>query len=169
MKSNIALIGFMGTGKTMAGMLLAKELGKSFVETDELIEKRSGKPIKRIFSEDGEFSFRRLERDVIKEVSSSKGLVISCGGGAVLDEANVDNLRKSSFVILLTAAPGAILDRTSRGDARPMLTDPDRLGNIKRLLATRMRAYTSAADFSIDTTRSRVNEVVDEIIGRVKG
>ncbi len=168
MKSNIALIGFMGTGKTTAGSMLARMLGRRFVETDELVEERAKKPINRIFAEDGEFSFRRIERDVIKDVSSSEGQVISCGGGAVLDEDNVDALRRSSIVILLTASPGAILDRTSGGDTRPMLTDPDRLGNIKALLATRTRAYSSAADFSIDTTMIRVNEVVDEIIRKVK-
>ena len=81
MKTSIALIGFMGTGKTVVGKALAEKLGREFVELDTLIEQKAGKPISEIFQQDGEVAFRELEIEVTKEVSENKNQVIACGGG----------------------------------------------------------------------------------------
>ncbi len=167
MRSNIALIGFMGTGKSAAGTMLAERLGKRFVETDALVEERAGKPIGRIFAEGGEGSFRVIEKGVIKDVSAMDGLVISCGGGAVLDIENVEALRSRSVVVLLKASPRAIMERIARGDARPLLGNRYSLEDVKRLLDSRTRAYESAADFAIDTTGLDVGTVVDIMIEKV--
>ena len=90
MKTNIALVGFMGVGKTAVGEALAKKLDRKFVELDLLIEQRAGKPIPEIFQQDGEVAFRELEIEVTKEVSRDKNLVIACGGGLVLNKINID-------------------------------------------------------------------------------
>ena len=103
MKSSIALIGFMGTGKTAVGRALAKKLNREFVELDSLIEQRAGKSIPDIFQQDGEIAFRELEIEVTKEVSRAKNLVIGCGGGIVLNKINIDRLRKEARIVYLTA------------------------------------------------------------------
>lgn len=167
MKSNIALIGFMGTGKTTVGKLLAEKLGKRFIETDELIAKRVGKSIPKIFEEDGETRFREVERELIKEVAEMKNVVISCGGGVVLNRTNIERLKINVVLVLLTTSPEAILKRTSNDNGRPLLNTPSRLEEIKELLRFRKSFYNSAADFMIDTTNLEIDEVVDKIINQV--
>ena len=97
MKTNIALIGFMGVGKTVVGQLLAKKLARKFLELDLLIEQKAGKPIPEIFRQDGEITFRELEIAAAKEVASEKDVVIACGGGIVLNKINIDRLREFIF------------------------------------------------------------------------
>ena len=111
MKSNIALIGFMGAGKTAVGRTLAEKLGKRFVELDSLIEQKAGKSVAEIFQQDGEISFRELEIEVTKEVSRERNLVIACGGGIVLNKINIDRLREESIIVYLVASPEVILRR----------------------------------------------------------
>lgn len=167
MKTNIALIGFMGTGKTTVGKSLAKKLGKKFIEVDELITKRAGRSIPRIFTEDGETKFRELEMELTKEVGEMENAVISCGGGLVLNKINIDRLKKNSIVILLEAPHEIILKRISNDNGRPLLNTPDQLKEIKNLLEAREPFYKSAADVVIDTTDLNVVEVVNEIIDQV--
>src|ERR1035437_3779739 len=115
MKSNIALIGFMGTGKTAVGKLLAARLNKKFIELDDLIVQAAGKPITQIFEQDGEIAFRELEIAVVKQVAQRKRQVIACGGGIVLNRINIDRLKENGVVVLLTATPSVILKRTLAG------------------------------------------------------
>ena len=98
MKTSIALIGFMGTGKTAVGKALAAKLGREFVELDSLIEQKAGKTIPEIFQQDGEIGFRELEIEVAKEVAVKKKAVIACGGGIVLNKINIDRLRKEGII-----------------------------------------------------------------------
>jgi shikimate kinase len=158
---NIALIGFMGTGKTTIGRLLAEKLKKEFIETDSLIEDRARKTISRIFAEDGESRFRELEIEAIREAAEAEGAVISCGGGAVLNRINVDRLREKSMIILLEASPEEIFRRTSSVE-RPLLAG-ERLKEIKILLKKREPFYQNAADYRIDTTGLQVEAVLDRI------
>ncbi len=162
---NIALIGFMGTGKTTIGRLLAKKLQKEFIETDDLIENRARKTIPRIFKEDGESKFRELETEAIREAAEVEGSVISCGGGAVLNKINVDRLREKAAIILLEASPEEVFRRTSGGE-RPLLAG-DRLKKIKLLLKKREPFYSDAADYRIDTTELDVEAVLDKILSWV--
>ena len=113
MKTNVALIGFMGVGKTAVGKALAEKLNKKFVEMDALIEQKAGKPIPDVFQQDGEIAFRELEIEVAKEVSGKKNTVIACGGGVVLNKINIDRLRRECVIIYLAASPRTILKRTS--------------------------------------------------------
>jgi shikimate kinase len=103
MKTNIALIGFMGTGKTAVGRLLAEKLNKKFLEQDSLIEQKAGKSIPEIFRQNGEISFRELEIAATKEIAREQNAVIACGGGVVLNKINIDRLKESSVVVYLTA------------------------------------------------------------------
>ena len=122
MKSNVALIGFMGVGKSAVGKALAERLGKKYVEVDSLIVQKAGKSITQIFQEEGEIAFRELEIEVIKEIALKKNQVIDCGGGVVLNKINIDRLKQNAVIIWLTASPEVILKRTTLdGDVRPLL------------------------------------------------
>jgi shikimate kinase len=170
MKNSIALIGFMGTGKTAVGKVLAARLGKVFIELDAAIEKKAGKTIPEIFRLDGEIAFREIEIEVAKETVAQKNAVIACGGGIVLNTINIDRLRRECVLICLTASPGVILRRTS-GDSseRPLLAVADRTVQIKELLRFRRPFYEQAADIIINTSRLKTDSVVELIIKRLKG
>lgn len=168
MKSNIALIGFMGTGKTAVGKLLAEKLGREFVELDALIEQKTGKTIPQIFQQDGEIAFRELEIDVTRDVAEKKNLVIAGGGGVVLNQINIDRLRKHGLIVYLTASPEAILKRTSSDkDERPMLAAEDKPAEVGRLLKFRQPFYERAADITVDTSELGVAGVVEQIVTRL--
>jgi shikimate kinase len=169
MKSSLALIGFMGTGKTAVGRTLADRLGKEFVETDTLIEKKAGKSIPEIFRQDGEIAFRELEIAIIKEVAARDNAVVACGGGIVLNKINIDRLAKKCIIINLKATPSVIARRTSDDeDERPLLVVADRLAEIRELLNYRRPYYQRAADFEVNTSRLSIAAVVDEIIKKLK-
>src|SRR3972149_7672422 len=110
-KSNIVLVGFMGTGKSVVGKKLAKVLKRELVDTDKLIEKKAGKPIPDIFSENGEPYFRELESKVIEDISKKEKCIIITGGGVVLREENITNLKKNGVIICLNASPKIIYER----------------------------------------------------------
>ncbi|MFQ6122416.1 MAG: shikimate kinase [Dehalococcoidales bacterium] len=168
MKSNIALIGFMGTGKTVVGKTLAERLGKEFIEMDALIERKAGKTIPEIFQQDGEIVFRELEIEVAKEVSQRENVVIACGGGVVLNKINIDRLKRGCLIVYLTASPGEILKRTSGDENRPLLKTAERALRIRELLKFRQPFYERAADIKINTSRLDINSVVEQIISQAK-
>lgn len=164
-KSNIALIGFMGTGKTVIGAKLAQELGKYFIELDDLIVEKAGKSIPEIFAEEGEIQFREYEMEVCKEVSQRENVVIACGGGIVLNKLNIDYLRQNSIIICLKTSPEIILQRISKDgkESRPLLNKPDPKAEIKKLLKFRAPFYAAATELQIDTSKLTVDEVVERI------
>ena len=168
MKTSIALIGFMGAGKTAVGRLLAERLGKEFIELDALIEKKAGKPIPAIFREEGEIGFRELEIEVTREVAGKKNAVIACGGGIVLNKINIDRLRRESIIVYLTASPAVILKRTE-GDigGRPLLAVADRAKQVRELLKFRQPYYERAADITVNTSRRKPDTVVKTIIEKL--
>jgi shikimate kinase len=169
MKTSIALIGFMGTGKTVVGKRLAERLGKEFIEMDAIIEKKAGKSIPEIFRKDGEIGFRELEIAVTRDVANEKNAVIACGGGIVLNKINIDRLRRECVIICLTASPQVIIKRTS-GDAdeRPLLAVPDRARQIEELLKFREPYYKRSADIVINTSRINADSVVERIIEKLE-
>ena len=158
----VVLVGFRGTGKTAVGRILADRLEVPFYDTDALIERRMGMRIPEIFRRYGEVEFRILEREVIASLRDAKG-VISTGGGAVSDPANVADLRWHGTVVLLTAAPAVILDRIAGSD-RPGLTDLSPAEEVQALLAARQEAYIGAADVCIDTGKYTPEEVADLVL-----
>ena len=169
MKTSIALIGFMGTGKTVVGKVLAAKLGREFTELDGMIEKKAGKTIPEIFQQDGEIGFRELEIEVTKEVANKKNVVIACGGGIVLNKINIDRLREECVIVYLTASPRVILERTSGDkDERPLLSVSDRASQIKELLRFRQPFYERAADIEIDTSKLGTESVAEQIMEKLR-
>ena len=168
MKNNIALVGFMGTGKTDVGRLLAEKLGRDFIELDELIEQRVGKTIPEIFQQDGEIAFRELEIEATREAAAKKNAVIACGGGVVLNQINVDRLREHGVIVYLTASPEAILQRTSSDtDERPLLVAEDKASKVEKLLNFRRPFYERAADITVNTSELDVAGVAGQIISEL--
>ena len=169
MKSSIALIGFMGVGKTAVGKVLAGKLNKRFVALDLLIEQKAGKPIPEIFQQDGEVAFRELEIEVAKKVSEDKNQVIACGGGIVLNKINIDRLKKDSVIVYLTAAPGTILKRVSAGgETRPLLKVANPALTIQELLRFRRPFYERAADITVNTSKLNIGSIAEQIRSQVK-
>jgi shikimate kinase len=169
MKTNVALIGFMGSGKTAVGKILAEKLNKRFVELDSLIEQKAGKSIPQIFARDGEIAFRQLEIEITREVARGKNQVIACGGGIVLNKINIDRLKGEAVIVCLTASGAVILERTSAGkNERPLLKSSNKAATIGELLRFRKPLYERAADITIDTSKRDINAVADEIIARLK-
>lgn len=167
-KDSIALIGFMATGKTTVGKSLVDYLGKSykFIETDQIIIEMAGKPIPRIFSEDGEEKFRDYEVKVCKKVSNLKNIVISCGGGIVLNEINIKNLKKNCYIVLLKASIEEIYRRVMNEgkELRPVIDKEDPMNEIEKVWKNRENSYNSSADIIIDTTNKSISEIVKEIL-----
>ncbi len=169
MKTNIVLIGFMGTGKTVVGQLLAKKLGRRFIELDSLIEQKAGKSIPEIFRQDGEIAFRELEIELTKKVAGEKYSVIACGGGIVLNKINIDRLRESSRIVYLTTSPKVILKRVSiEKGQRPLLEVDHPTLAILQLLKFRKPLYERAADITIDVSKLDINAVAEQIIEKLR-
>lgn len=170
MKNNIALVGFMGTGKTSVGQELAKKLGWQFIEVDALIEQMAGKSIPDMFAKDGEITFREWEIEAIKQVARGKKQVIACGGGAVLNTINIARLKETSIMILLTASPVTVLKRTTVDkDTRPMLMDAnDPASRIKELLKFRKPYYERSADIVVNTSRLSLSAAADLIVQKLR-
>ena len=146
---NVVLTGFMGTGKTTVGRLLADLLGYEFVDTDELIVELRG-PIDEIFRERGEDAFRAIERDVAAELAGRDHVVISTGGRMMLDPVNAATLGARARVFCLTASPETIAARVLDGPVRPLLAGPNPIARIRQLLAEREAAYAQFEQVATD-------------------
>ncbi|GBC94620.1 Shikimate kinase [bacterium HR16] len=165
---NVALIGFMGTGKSLLGRMLAQRWGWRFVDTDSLIEEQVGCSVAQIFERFGEEYFRRQETEVLRSLEHQRHLVIATGGGVPTRPENVRSLRRHAVIVLLTAEPEVILQRVQPVETRPKLsTAPDPLAEIRRLLRERETAY-ACADIRIDTSTLSPSEAVLRIEELVK-
>lgn len=160
---NLILTGFMGTGKTVVGREVARRLGREFVDMDEVIARRAGKPIPAIFAEEGEAAFRRLEAELCRELSRRRGLVIATGGGALIPEANRHSMEVSGLVICLSCTVEETLRRLAEANDRPLLEAADRRAEIERLLERRREAY-AAMPAQLDTTGLTPDQVADRVI-----
>jgi len=139
---NIVLVGFMGSGKTTVGKLLAEQTGMPLVDMDTQIEERSGKTINEIFAQDGEPHFRALEREMVQELASKDGQIISTGGGIVLNPNNIANFEKTGLVVCLLVDADTVLDRVRHDSTRPLLAG-DKETKIVELLQSRKHLYES--------------------------
>lgn len=164
---NIALVGFMGTGKTVIGRRLADSLGIDYLDLDEFIEKKEGMQIADIFQQKGEGYFRSVEKNIVAEVSAQASKVIACGGGVVLNEENIKNLKKNGVLICLSARPEVILERTKTFTHRPLLNVASSKERIEELLKLR-QPYYAKADYTIDTSELAPEEVVHKILEWIK-
>lgn len=160
---NIALIGFMGTGKTSVGRFVAEQLHFTFLDTDELIVSRVGKPITEIFAAQGEPAFRALEQTVVKELAGRTQTVISTGGGVPVNPANLASLKPHALVVCLWASPEKIWENVRSQTHRPLLHDPNPQAKIRELLAGREPFYRQA-DVLVNTEMRSAREVAQQII-----
>ncbi len=168
---NIVLIGFGGSGKSSVARVIAAKSSRKLVDIDVEIEKSAGMKIPEIFESEGEAGFRRREADACRRAASLDNAVISCGGGAVLDRANTDCLRRSGRIFWLKAGPEEILRRVSSDPAaRPILeVEGDKRDVIRKMLAVREPLYGEAADVSIVTDGLSVEQVAKKVVDGLKG
>jgi shikimate kinase len=156
----------MGTGKTEVGRRLARALGRTFVDTDRLVEARAGRSVAAIFMDEGEAGFRSREREAVASVCGLPDAVIATGGGTLVDAENRRRLAAAGSIVCLTASAEAILRRVGAAESRPLLaacaSDAERLTRIREILAARATAYGSATH-TIDTTGLTVDQVVDRV------
>lgn len=161
--SNLFLVGPMGAGKSAVGRQLARMLHKSFVDSDDEVEERTGVDIPFIFEKEGEAGFRKRESKVIDDLSQQQGLVMATGGGAVTDDKTRSCLGARGFVIYLQTSVNQQLERTRRGRERPLLEGEDPRATLEALMEVRDPLYREIADLVIDTDGRRVNAVAKEI------
>jgi len=164
---NIVLTGFMGTGKSVVGRHLAAELHVDFVDVDNAITKKAGKPIRDIFATEGEGAFRQFENEVIAELSKQDKTVIATGGGALLDEKNRVALEKNGILVCLTARMGTLLERLKDDLTRPLLSGENLEQKVERLMTERQAIY-NVCPVQIDTENKTIAQVAKEIIQKVQ-
>ncbi|HTY36133.1 MAG TPA: shikimate kinase [Bacteroidota bacterium] len=175
-KSLIYIAGFMGSGKSTIGPILANTLGFDFIDIDKFVESKAQKRIVDIFASEGEQAFRTLEQSSLKEVSMRTHCVVSLGGGTIANEENFQLIHDSGVIIYLQLSPEEILQRVHHRTDRPMLTGADGLRlpvqevqqRVQDLLQRREQFY-SRADVVIQTDRKRVGATVDEIVRKLRG
>ena len=164
-RDNIFLVGPMGAGKTTIGRLLAKELGMEFVDSDHEIEARTGADIPWIFDVEGEAGFRVREQKVIEELTQRRGIVLSTGGGAVLNEDNRRHLQGRGRVVYLATTVNQQLERTRKDQKRPLLKNLDNpQQKLTELMAQRDPLYREIADHIVATGRRGPKTVCAEIV-----
>jgi len=164
----IILTGFMGTGKTAVGERLAKKLKFDFLDTDLMVEKETGRTITEIFEKEGETAFRHVEKQMVKKALEHDNVVVSTGGGAIVDPDNLKLMKDRGIIVGLSASPESIFQRISNMDTRPLLRSKDQLKKIESLLSHRSPYYRQA-DKIVDTTMKRIDETVEEILKALHG
>jgi shikimate kinase len=160
---NLALIGFMGTGKTSVGRLVADHLHFDFLDTDELIQSRTGRTITDIFQTDGEPAFRALEQEIVAELAARRRTVMATGGGLPTNPANLASLKTHALVVCLWASPEKIWERVKNQTHRPLLHDTNPQQKIRELLAAREPFYKQA-DVLINTDIRSLREVAQQVV-----
>ena len=165
-RDNVILVGFMGAGKSVCGRLLARRLGRCFVETDDMIVAAEGRSIPEIFREAGEDRFRRLEGDVIESLRLKSGDVIATGGGMPCRDGRMELLRELGTVVWLDGDVREMLERARRIGNRPMLEGRS-MAEIEELYRSR-QPYYRRAHVTIDTTGIGADQVVARILAALR-
>jgi shikimate kinase len=167
MKTRVVLTGFMASGKSAVGKVVARRLGWRLLDSDRELAARAGKPIAAIFEQEGEAHFRRLEREIVAEFAASPDpAVIATGGGALVDEANYRALRPDSVIVCMSARPEVIAARVRRsGEVRPKLLEGGRPleEKIAGLIEARRDAY-ARADVAIDTSDLTIEQAAERVL-----
>ena len=164
---NIFLIGFMGSGKSTVASCMAKKYGMEIVEMDQVIVEREGMSIPDIFAYKGELYFRDVESQLLIEIQRKQDRVISCGGGVVLREQNIKEMKRCGKVVLLNAKPETILERVKDDENRPLLQGNKDVKSIRDMMKQRRPKYEEAADFVVETDGKGAEEICKEIFDRI--
>ena len=164
---NIFLIGFMGCGKSTVAAWLSRNRGMDIIEMDQQIAEREGMSIPDIFAQHGEIYFRDAETRLLMEIQTEQNKVISCGGGVVLRKENVDYMKRSGVIVLLTAQPETILERVRDDDDRPLLRGNKNVEFIRDMMEKRREKYEAAADIVIRTDNKSIETICNEIMGEL--
>jgi shikimate kinase len=168
MRNNIVFIGFMGSGKTSIGRLVAHRLGFQFVDTDAVIVERAGMQISEIFARHGEPWFRDQETAALRSLGILQRAVLSTGGGVVLRPENRAVLRELGFVVWLTASEEVIYERVSRNKKRPLLQTEDPRATVHELLEKRKALYAEAAQFTLDSSALKHEDAANAVIAEAR-
>jgi shikimate kinase len=167
MKDNIAIIGFMGSGKTTVGKILAERLGFLFFDLDNLIELSEERTIKDIFKESGEDYFRDIESDIVRRIINNKKCVFACGGGVILRSENMRLITRKSDIVYLMISPSEAVKRLSGSIERPLLPDEDRYKRISDLFKKRSTLYSRYAEITVNnvgiSSESAVEKILEEV------
>ena len=162
---NIVLIGMSGAGKTTVGKYIASKLNMEFVNTDDIIVLNFGDTIEQIFSKYGEEYFRNLEKKVIEGLKEKENIVISTGGGVVIDEVNIDILKKNGIFVYLEASIDTLVRNVkSSKENRPLLDNDNLYSNIEEIYNKRKRLYISSADYIVQVDNKSIESIGDEVI-----
>lgn len=164
---NVVLIGFMGAGKSTVSEYLSDMFAMDIVEMDQMIAKQEGMSIPDIFKIYGEEYFRDLETELLIKMQERKNVIISCGGGAVLRERNVEEMKKNGKVVLLTASPEVVYERVKDSEDRPLLKGRKNVKGISELMEQRREKYEAAADIVINTDNKTVLQICEEMVERL--
>ena len=167
MKRNIFLIGFMGAGKSTISEYLNRTQGMPVIEMDEEIVRREGMAIKDIFAQKGEEYFRNVESQLLSDMKKEENVVVSCGGGVPMREKNVELMRESGYIVLLSAKPEAVYERVKDDDSRPLLNQNMSVEYIAQLMEKRRPKYEAAADITVDTSWRSVDDICREILEKI--
>jgi len=168
MRTNIVLIGFMGSGKTSIGRLIAQRLGFQFVDTDAIVMERVGMQVAEIFAKHGEAWFREQESAALRSLGIVQRAVVSTGGGILLRPENRELLRALGFVVWLTASEDVIFERVSRNKKRPLLQTADPRATIHELLERRRPLYEGAAQFTLDSSHLAHEAAADAVMAEAR-
>lgn len=163
-KDNIYLVGLMGSGKTTVGRQLARRLGRTFLDSDQEIEIRTGVRVSTIFEIEGEEGFRRREAQAIAELVCSQDIVLATGGGAVLDPANRKALKETGWVVYLNVPPALLWNRVRHDKSRPLLQVGNPLARLENLYGIRDPLYRECADFVVDGGRLSPNVITQLLV-----
>jgi len=164
---NIYLIGYMGTGKSTVAVHMVKQYGMEVLEMDQMIVEREGMSISDVFANHGEDYFRDVETKLLIEIQTQENKVVSCGGGVVLREQNVEVMKKGGYIVLLSAKPETILERVKDDNSRPLLQGNKTVEFISEMMEKRRSKYESAADIVVQTDGKQVADICNEILKKI--
>lgn len=162
-RPNLYLVGFTGTGKSTVGRHAARELGLEFIDSDLAIEAAHGKPVARIFAEEGEPAFRALERRFIESGHPAHGCVVACGGGLIIPAGMLELVKSRGVVVCLHASLATVLQRTARTAHRPLLQVEDRGERLRTLFAAREEIYRRTG-LMVLTDNRPLREIVAHVL-----
>lgn len=166
--NNIVLIGYMGTGKSTIAESIRRRTKMQMIDMDREIVKREGREIAEIFATEGEDYFRDLETNLLKELQERDNLIVSCGGGIVVREGNIEEMKKVGTVVLLTVSPETIYRRVKNNEKRPLLSGKMNLEYIKEMMESRKEKYERAAQLIVSGDGKTVGMIRDEIIEKTQ-